>query len=322
MPALNEADVIGNVIDQIPRDFQYAAKVTILVIDDGSTDATRKIALEHNAVVYSHPVNRGLGTAFSSATEQALNMGADILVSIDADGQFNPMEIPQLVEPIAQKRCDFTLGNRFANCKRPTGMPVPRFLGNQIMNTVLSLLVRRQISDASCGFRAYSRNTLLRLNPVERFTYTHETLLELHAKGLLCEQIPISVRYFPGRKSILTRSLFMYGTRALLIIVRFLRDYRPTLFFGGVGVLCAIVSVGLAIVPITNFLLYDSFTPYKTLGVMSLFFASLGIASVFVGFLADSNARQRMLLENLLYLQRAQIFNTHAANNSQSRSNT
>lgn len=113
IPCLNEEASIGEVIKQIPKRIPKIAKINILVIDDGSTDKSPKVAKKHGAYVLSHPVNKGLGFTFRDGIEKALSLGADIIVNIDGDLQFDPQDIPKLIKPITDGHYNFVTATRY-----------------------------------------------------------------------------------------------------------------------------------------------------------------------------------------------------------------
>jgi len=117
IPALNEERTIVRVIDSLPKKIDGVSNIIVQVIDDGSTDRTAELAKKAGAHVFSHGQNRGVGAAFHSAVDQALEQGVDILVTIDADGQFDSDDISRLVEPILKNKADFVTANRFSTKK-------------------------------------------------------------------------------------------------------------------------------------------------------------------------------------------------------------
>ena len=183
LPALNEEGNIQQVVANLPQTLDKIDIVQYLVIDDGSTDHTAEFAIIAGAKVVSHTVNRGLGRAFQSAVQFALENDADILVGIDADGQFDSSEIPALIEPIIANKADMVIGNRFVQ-GIPEYMSDAKYWGNKQIARLISYVSGQKFHDVSCGFRAYSREALLRLNLFADFTYTHETILSLIFQGL------------------------------------------------------------------------------------------------------------------------------------------
>jgi glycosyltransferase involved in cell wall biosynthesis len=206
MPAFNEEKSIQHVISNLPRELENIKIVQYLVIDDGSTDKTATLAQSSGAHVVMHSRNRGVGAALHSAVQFALENEADILVGIDADGQFDPAEIPVLIEPIITKKADMVIGNRFVN-GIPEYMPPIRYWGNKKVAQLISNVSGHVFQDVSCGFRAYSREALFRLNIFGEFTYTHESILSLTYQGLQVVEYPIKVKYDPERKSRVAASI-------------------------------------------------------------------------------------------------------------------
>src|SRR5690554_4065110 len=188
MPALNEAATIRDVIKSIRVSYEGIHQTEILVVNDGSSDNTKEEAERAGAIVVSHFNNRGVASAFKTAVDYALKSRANILVSIDADGQFNSEQIVDFVEPILNNQADFCIGNRFWG-EKPDIMPMIKYLGNRLVNKIVSFVGRTKINDASCGFRSYSKKALLSLNLQGNFTYTHEVILDLLHKEFRVQQI-------------------------------------------------------------------------------------------------------------------------------------
>ena len=184
IPCLNEEKTIGGVIDQVPRQINSISELEILVIDDGSDDDTAEISKEHGATVVSHNRNMGVGKAFRTGISRALKMGADVVVNIDGDGQFNSKDIPKLIKPITTKKADFVTASRFKDDNLVPKMPAIKKWGNRRIARLISLLTGKRFYDVSCGFRAYSKETALRMNLFGKFTYTQETFLDLAFKNL------------------------------------------------------------------------------------------------------------------------------------------
>ena len=185
LPALNEEETLGRVLASLPRSVDGVDALDILVVDDGSTDRTGEVAREGGARLARHPRTRGLGEVFNTVLQQALETGADALVTVDADGQFDPAELTLLLEPIMSGKAELATGSRFTGGKRPPGMPIARFWGNRFFSGLLNLLLGERLRDVSCGFRAYSREALLHLNLLGKFTYTQESIFDLVFKGSL-----------------------------------------------------------------------------------------------------------------------------------------
>lgn len=298
-PAFNEEKNIKTIIGQIPARIKGIDLVQCLVVDDGSTDNTGQTALSCGAQVIRHPVNQGVGMAFQSAVQYAWENDADYLVSMDADGQFNPVEIPLLLLPLMDDQADMVIGSRFKNGK-PDFMPRIKFWGNQFIARLVSVVGGQNFRDVSCGFRAYNRESLLRLNLFSKFTYTHESILSLIYQGLRVLEIPISIRYFPGRKSRVANSITMYAVKTSMIILQVLLDYKPLRIFGSIGL--ASIFIGLIFFGflIIHYLSAGSFTPYKTAGFIGLGFFIFGMLVLLLALIAEMLNRLRLNQDRLM----------------------
>ena len=300
MPALNEEEGISDVIKSLPKKIEGIDEIKVLVVDDGSTDDTAKKAKQSDADVVSHNVNKGVGSAFQSAVQYALENEADILVSIDADRQFNSEQIPEIIQPILKDKADMVTGNRFED-GMPKDMPKSKYWGNTQMSRLISIISGQKFRDVSCGFRAYNREALLRLNLFGAFTYTQETILDMVFKGLRIVEFPVDVIYFKDRKSRVAGSIVKYAFRTSQIILTTLKDYKPMLFFGGIGGICLVVGLILEIFLGIYFLITGDFSPYKFVGFTGFGFLVFGLLLVVVGLLADMFNRVRVNQERILY---------------------
>ena len=300
MPALNEENDIQRVIANLPRLLDGIEVIQVLVVDDGSVDKTEELAQVSGAQVVSHRRNRGVGAAFHSAVQFALENEADLLVGIDADGQFDPDEIPLLIKPILENKADMVVGNRFSN-GIPADMSQVKYFGNRSVAKMISTITGQTFRDVSCGFRAYNRESLLRLNIFGEFTYTHETILSLMYQGLRITELPIKVTYFPDRKSRVAGSIFRYAIQTSKIILRVLLDYRPIHVFGLVGSLCMIIGFGFEIFLIGHYFLTGMFSPYKSTGFIGLGFIIFGLLILIIALVADMLNRLRINQDKLLY---------------------
>ncbi len=158
------------------------------------------------------------------------------MVNIDADGQFDTDDIPALLQPIIDHKADIVIGSRFSG-KSAKDMPWIKNFLNRVIANVVGWLMGKKIDDLTCGFRAYSRESLLRLSLTASYTYTQETIIDAFGKNLRITWIPVTVRYFEGRKSRVVKTITSYIARSLMIILRTVRDVRPLVFFGLPGVI-------------------------------------------------------------------------------------
>lgn len=301
MPAFNEEETISNVINSLKqKDFNYFEQIEILVVNDGSTDKTVEEAKKNGATVISHMKNKGVGEAFQTAIKYAIKSNADILVSMDADGQFDVNEIDLLLEPLLSDKADFCLGIRFSDGK-PDKMSNIKFWGNKQVNKIISFVSNTKIQDASCGFRAYSRDTLLSLNLDGSFTYTHETILDLLNKGFKVEQVPITVFYFDNRISRVANSLILYATKTSVIIFKSLKDYKPLQFFLSIALFIFLISLFFGGWALIHWIINDTLTPYKSFGIIGISLLGMSLLVTIFSFLADMLGRIRRNQEKILY---------------------
>ncbi len=302
IPAYNEEEKIGEVIQNIPRKLSGVSEVHILVIDDGSTDNTAKIAEDLGAEVTKNYFNMGYGVAFGKGLQHALDNNFDLMVSIDGDAQFDPKDIPKLIKPIIENNADLVTASRFINKNYYPRMPLSKFWGNKLMSIFISKLVGKKFYDVSCGFRAYSQKTLLSLNLHGRFTFSQETFIDLSFKRLKIVEIPIKVKYFPSRISKISSNLFTYGINALKIILETYRDYKPFTFFSYIALFFFIISIFFGSILLYTYISIGSFHPNIWSGFVGGTFLFISIIFFIVGISADIIKRIRINQEEILYL--------------------
>jgi len=306
IPALDEERTVADVVRAVPREIPGVASVEVVVVDDGSRDATAQRAEEAGARVLRHEANRGVGAAFHTALRHGIEHGADLIVSIDADGQFDPADIPALVAPVVEDRADFASASRFADPSLVPEMPRVKRWGNRMMSRLISRLAGRTFHDVSCGMRCYSRRAALQLHLLGRFTYTQEVFLNLSFKQLRIAEVPVRVR---GERefgdSRVAGNLWRYGARTAQIIFRCYRDYHPLRFFGGVSVALGVPGVALAGFLALHYLATGSFTPHKWAGFTAAVLLGLSLLALHTGIVGDMLTRHRVYLEELLYHERS-----------------
>ncbi|EKP94336.1 glycosyltransferase family 2 protein [Thermaerobacter subterraneus] len=220
LPAYNEAAAIGQVIRRIPRPAWPGWETLVLVLDDGSTDGTAQVARAAGAdLVVRHPRNRGLGYTVRQALRLAYRLGAGAAVMIDADGEYPPEAIPDVLAPIMAGRADYVLGSRFRG--RIRGMRWYRRLGNYAFTLLQALILRRWISDGQTGLRAFSRPALRRCRIVHDYNYAQVMNLNLLRQGFRLAEVPIHYQFrSTGQSFVRFRD---YARRVLPAMVRELR---------------------------------------------------------------------------------------------------
>jgi len=302
IPALNEERSIAAVIRAVPRKIAGIGKVLVLVVDDGSSDRTVARARQAKAdKIVSHKENEGLGIAFQTGVSHALKMGADIVVNIDADGQFNPSDIPKLIAPVLNGRADVVTCSRFKESSLEPSMPGIKKIGNRFFTGLVNIFTGSRFTDTQCGFRAYSREACLRLNLFAKFTYTQEVLIDLLQKGMRIEEIACKVQGERQGKSRVVKHWWSYGLKALAIIVRTIRDYHPLKFFGSIGVvLFAAGFLNAAWMWFFSQFVQKLAPPIWVVYALSIFII-VGFLMIVLALLADMLDRQRKLQEEILY---------------------
>jgi glycosyltransferase involved in cell wall biosynthesis len=300
IPCFNEEATLENVLKNISVSLEKY-DYQILVVDDGSTDKSVEIAKAYNCSLILHGRNKGVGGAFQSAVDYAVQNNYEILLTIDADGQFEADDLPRLVEKMFKESLDFCSGSRFLSNSVKTSMPLLRKLGNIGMAKWLSVLTKRSFSDVSCGLRGYTRNALLNLNLYGKFTYTQESILELAHKEIVMSEMPITVHYFEDRKSHVSGNLFRYALRTSAIIMRTFRDYYPLRFFWTQSLLAVSISVFFGLIFIENLLRTGKFEGAIYAAFVAAFTFALAITFWLVGLISDLLDNIRRNQERILY---------------------
>ena len=201
VPAHNESENLPGVLGRMPTG--QVPGMQVIVVDDGSTDGTGDVARRHGAdLVVRHPVNRGLGAALRTGLAAAMDMDARAAVYVDADGEYPPEQIPDLLKPIEAGEADYVLGSRYLGSRR--GQPVLRLVANHIFTGLLCLAAGRRITDGQTGFRAFSRRALECAEIIHDYNYAQVLTLDLLKKGMRMREVPISYSYRTKGKSFIS----------------------------------------------------------------------------------------------------------------------
>jgi glycosyltransferase involved in cell wall biosynthesis len=310
IPAQNEAATIAQVVAGVPRKIPGVTDVEVIVVNDGSTDGTAEEATAAGAMVVTANNRPGLGKIFRTGLERAMRRGADIIVNIDGDGQFNPADIAALVEPILDDEADFVTCSRFADPELHPTMPRIKFWGNRVVTGIINWVCGGTcFTDVSCGFRAFNREAAYRLTLFGRYTYTQETFIDLFGKGVRMAEVPLRVRGVREHgKSRIASSILKYGTNSLPIILRAMRDIQPLKFFGGIALLLFIPGVLLGAFVTWYYLQEGRTSPYTSFITMSGVLIVLSFLLGVLALLADMLGRHRKISEELLYLARRKVY--------------
>ncbi len=306
IPCYNEEKTLHLVLQELPKKIEGIDSIETLIIDDGSTDDTVKIAKEYDVTyIVKHKGNKGLGNGFKTGIEKALLEWADIVVNTDGDNQYPSKYIAELVKPIVEGKADFVMGNRQTS-KIKHFSPIKKFF-----QWLGSLMVRffsgTEVPDSVSWFRAYSRECLLQLNVTSDFSYAVDTLIQAGGKKICIAYIPIETNH-PTRPSRLFKNMWQHMYKTLSILLRVYAMYHPMrLFFSLASIFFTLWSIG-----VIRFLYYYLANPLNTWKVQSLVlsWALLTIATVFfaLGIIGDLIAKNRKLIEDNLYISKKHYF--------------
>jgi hypothetical protein len=258
-----------------------------------------------------------------------MRRGADIIVNIDGDGQFNPADIRKLIQPLLDDKADFVTCTRFADpALRPT-MPIVKYYGNQWVTSMINWICGgTQFTDVSCGFRAFNREAAYRLTLFGRFTYTQECFIDLFSKGLRMAEVPLKVRGVREfGKSRIASSIWKYATNSFPIILRAMRDIQPLKFFGGIASIFGLMGLVLGGF-VAGWYVYNTethtivengrkvletfhkTTPFTSLIPIAGVLITLSFLMGVLAMLADMMGRHRKISEEMLYLARRRIYSS------------
>jgi glycosyltransferase involved in cell wall biosynthesis len=297
IPALDEAGAIGSVVAAVPRELPHVGEVEVIVVDDGSSDHTASVAFAAGADrVERHRANRGLVAAFRTGMNAALAAGADVVVHLDGDGQHDPRQIPRLLAPILDGSADVVVGVR--PLAEATEISQVRRRGNQVGSWIFRRVVKLPISDATSGYRAFSREALLRLNVISEYTYTLETLIRSAQMRLAVAEVVIPARPRRNGESRMTRSVARYVGHAGGQAFRTLLHSNPLTVFVRAALVMLALSGGLTLWFLLGYQSGGMHLPALLAAVLSFVLA----VGLFVsGLIADGISTSHRLLEDVLY---------------------
>lgn len=216
MPAFEEESRVGAVVRGALAATPPDASLEVVVVDDGSADATAGRASEAGARVVRLPENRGVGAALKAGFELARAERFDYLVTIDADGQLDPAQIPSLLGLVRRGEADAAVGSRFLR-GRPEYMSAGKAAGLRLLAGAVGLAVDAPLTDLSCGVRALNARAIAAARPSFEYDYVQETLLQYFAAGLRVVEVPVVAVGLPGKRGLSARS-FRYMSRYLLLL--------------------------------------------------------------------------------------------------------
>ncbi len=297
IPCLNEAETLAKTISEIPRQIPGVTCVIVVVIDDGSTDDTAKVAFQGGAdYVIRHLRNRGLAEAFRTGLDACLRLGADVIVNTDGDGQYRGSDIPQLIAPIVDGDVEIVIGDR--ETAKITHFAFSKRLLQKLGSSLVRKLSGTDVPDVVSGLRAFSRNAAFQINVVNSFSYTIETVMQIGDRKLAVAAVPVGSNLVM-RKSRLFNSLPEFLRKSATVILRSYTMYRPL----GVFVKASSIFCSLGAIPIARFLYYyifDGGAGHIQSLVLGSALLCIGFTTLVLGIVGDLVACNRRLLEQTL----------------------
>lgn len=223
LPTFNEEKNIGNIVNELKKKYE-----SIIVCDDGSTDSTYEILEDLDVEIIKHEKNMGYGAAINSIFKKSQEIGSDILVTFDADGQHKIEDIETVIAPIIDGKSDISIGSRFLDSKN--NVPGYRKVGIKIITHVTNSSIKNKITDSQSGFRAYNKNVLKQIKPLDLgMGISTEILIKASSLGLSISEVPIEITYF-GDTS--THNPVSHGASVLITTIKYTSIEHPLKFYG------------------------------------------------------------------------------------------
>lgn len=303
IPCFNEADILPKTLSRLPRSVEGFHEVEILIIDDGSTDDTAKVALDNGAHHIARlPRHLGLAQAFAHGLDACLRLDADVIVNTDADNQYKAEDIERLVQPILKGEAEIVIGDRGVG--KVKHFPLHKRLLQVVGSRVVSTTAGFEIPDATSGFRALTRQVALETMVLSNYSYTLETLIQAGARRMRVAFVPVDTNP-PERPSRLFHSIRNYLVNSTATILRALTMYRALRVFTMIS----------AVFLLAGLILGGRFMVYYLQGqgsgmVQSLILTAIllivGFVTFLIGLIADLVSFNRKILEEVLYRLRRQ----------------
>jgi len=267
----------------------------VLVCDDGSTDLTAEIAERMGAYVMRHDRNLGYGAALKTLFTTARKLNADVLVTLDGDGQHDPCEIPSLVEPVLENKADIVLGSRFLGSKE-SGVPRYRRWGIRLISRLTGAASNHRFLDAQCGFRVYGLKALVGLDLVENgMGSSVEILMKAKKQGLTVAEVSANCRYKELEKTS-TQNAFSHGANVLMSIIRLVVEERPLLFLGLPGLLSLLAGTAFGVWMLQIYAVTHQIT--TNIALAAIAFVLIGMFTIFTAITLYALSRQAQKNDN------------------------
>jgi len=294
---LNEEETLPLVLESIPRQIPGVDEIIVLIIDDGSTDRTVEVAKAHGVTEFVHHTrNQGLGRSFHDGVVRALELDADIVVNTDGDNQYPQERIADLVQPILGGRADIVIADRQVHLVEHFS-PVKKLL-QKVGSRIVNMAAGTDLPDAASGFRAYSRESLIMLNTITRFSYCMETIIQAGNKKLKIASIPILTNE-KTRESRLFKSTFQHIRMSAGAIIRAYIMYRPYLIFAWLAIIFGILGL-LPFVRYAALMAQDAEGGHLQSLLVGAVLLIMSFLSTMLGVIADLIRTNRVLIEDNL----------------------
>ena len=299
IPCYNEAETLTTALDHLPKQIAGIDEIEVLIINDGSTDETVQVARDWGVNhIVSFKQNQGLARGFMAGVDACLHLGADIIVNTDADDQYCGDDIAKLVQPILEQKAEIVIGERPIDQTEHFSKKKKMF--QHLGSWVVRVASNTDIPDAPSGFRAYSREAALRLNVVNEYTYTLETIIQAGWNRIPMTSVPI--RTNPDlRPSRLFKSMWRYMKRSSTVILRAFAMYKPMRFFGLIGSVFFGLGLLLGLRFVWIFLSTGSGSGHIQSLILCAALLMIGVQILITGVQADLISDNRKLLEDVQY---------------------
>ena len=268
IPAFNEEKNIAGIISKLKR-----ITKDIIVCNDGSTDLTADIAEEMGALVINHEKNLGYGGAIRSIFLKAKDLNGDVLVTFDADGQHRIEDIDKVVNPILNGQSDIVIGSRFLDDNEKE-VPQYRKVGIKVITKITNATIKKDLTDSQSGFRAYSKQVLNEIKPVESgMGVSTEILIKASSKNLKISEVPIKILY--GENSS-THNPVVHGSSVIFSTIKFTSIEHPLRFYGIPSVVFMIIGLSFT---------YLAVEYYAEIGRLSTNLTIIAAGTVLIGII-------------------------------------
>lgn len=297
VPCLNEEQTLPAVLKSIPKKIKNVDQIEILIVDDGSTDKTVEVAKKHGVKHFVHHTrNMGLARSFRDGVDYALKNGADIVVNTDGDNQYPQDRIADLVQPVIAGEADIVIADR--QTSKIAHFSLFKKIMQRFGSWVVNKVARTNLPDAASGFRAYSRNSLYKVNVVTRFSYCMETIIQAGNKNLKIVSIPVTTNA-KTRESRLFKNIGQHMMQSGKAILRSYIMFRPYIIFMTLGIVMFVASA----IPFVRFA-YFYVIGESSGHLQSLVFGTAMLVGSLLSFslvvISDLLRTNRMLLEDQL----------------------